>query len=194
MTDTVIEAEGLRRGCAGGFEAVRGVSFSVARGEIFALLGTSGAGKTSTVELPAGLAAPSGGQVRVFGLDPYERRAEVRPRTGVMLQEGGFPSDLSVAETTGSVTRTVETAGLTTLPLFLAIVLGSGLFVPADALPDPVAPLCELLPLSGVMTLVRAGWSGAGDADLVPASLVTLAWTVITVFAVQRWFRWEPRR
>ncbi|QTI46405.1 ABC transporter ATP-binding protein [Streptomyces nojiriensis] len=99
MTDTVIEAEGLRRGYTGGFEAVRGVSFSVARGEIFALLGTNGAGKTSTVELLEGLAAPSEGQVRVFGLDPYTRRAEVRPRTGVMLQEGGFPSDLTVTET-----------------------------------------------------------------------------------------------
>ncbi|MFD5413616.1 ABC transporter ATP-binding protein [Streptomyces nojiriensis] len=99
MTDTVIEAEGLRRGYTGGFEAVRGVSFSVARGEIFALLGTNGAGKTSTVELLEGLAAPSEGRVRVFGLDPYTRRAEVRPRTGVMLQEGGFPSDLTVAET-----------------------------------------------------------------------------------------------
>ncbi|MFD6228913.1 ABC transporter ATP-binding protein [Streptomyces sp. NPDC060232] len=99
MTDTVIEARDLRRGYSGGFEAVRGVSFSVARGEVFALLGTNGAGKTSTVELLEGLAAPSGGQVRVFGLDPCARRAEVRPRTGVMLQEGGFPSDLSVTET-----------------------------------------------------------------------------------------------
>ncbi|MER7122124.1 ABC transporter ATP-binding protein [Streptomyces goshikiensis] len=105
MTDsdhrTVIRAEGLRRGYAGGFEAVRGVSFSVERGEVFALLGTNGAGKTSTVELLEGLAAPSGGQVRIFGLDPYRQRARVRPRTGVMLQEGGFPSDLSVAETVG---------------------------------------------------------------------------------------------
>ncbi|MET9320129.1 ABC transporter ATP-binding protein [Streptomyces sp. NPDC003038] len=99
MNHTVIEAEDLRRGYAGGFEAVRGVSFCVAPGEIFALLGTNGAGKTSTVELLEGLAAPSGGAVRVFGLDPYTQRARVRPRTGVMLQEGGFPSDLSVAET-----------------------------------------------------------------------------------------------
>ncbi|RST14173.1 ATP-binding cassette domain-containing protein, partial [Streptomyces sp. WAC05950] len=99
MTDSVIEARDLRRSYSGGFEAVRGVSFSVARGEVFALLGTNGAGKTSTVELLEGLAAPSGGQVRVLGLDPYARRTEVRPRTGVMLQEGGFPSDLSVTET-----------------------------------------------------------------------------------------------
>ncbi|MFF3326029.1 ABC transporter ATP-binding protein [Streptomyces sp. NPDC002889] len=101
MTDDeyVIEADGLRRTYAGGFEAVTGISFRVARGEIFALLGTNGAGKTSTVELLEGLAAPDGGSARVLGHDPYRERAAVRPRIGVMLQEGGFPSDLTVAET-----------------------------------------------------------------------------------------------
>ncbi|CAL9467421.1 Daunorubicin_doxorubicin resistance ATP-binding protein DrrA [Streptomyces sp. enrichment culture] len=95
----VIEVTDLRRVYGGGFEAVRGVSFSVRRAEIFALLGTNGAGKTSTVELLEGLARPAGGTVRVLGHDPYTGRAAVRPRTGVMLQEGGFPSELTVAET-----------------------------------------------------------------------------------------------
>ncbi|MER7776889.1 ABC transporter ATP-binding protein [Streptomyces sp. NPDC096191] len=95
----VIEVTDLRRVYGGGFEAVRGVDFSVRRGEVFALLGTNGAGKTSTVELLEGLAAPAGGRVRVLGHDPYTERAAVRPRTGVMLQEGGFPSELTVAET-----------------------------------------------------------------------------------------------
>ncbi|CAL9491109.1 ABC transporter ATP-binding protein [Streptomyces pilosus] len=95
----VIEVTDLRRVYGGGFEAVRGVDFSVRRGEIFALLGTNGAGKTSTVELLEGLAAPAGGRIRVLGHDPYTERAAVRPRTGVMLQEGGFPSELTVAET-----------------------------------------------------------------------------------------------
>ncbi|MEU7471184.1 ABC transporter ATP-binding protein [Streptomyces sp. NPDC044984] len=95
----VIEVTGLRRVYGGGFEAVRGIDFSVRRGEVFALLGTNGAGKTSTVELLEGLAAPAGGRVRVLGHDPYTERAAVRPRTGVMLQEGGFPSELTVAET-----------------------------------------------------------------------------------------------
>ncbi|MCF1596593.1 ABC transporter ATP-binding protein [Streptomyces muensis] len=95
----VIEVTDLRRVYGGGFEAVRGISFSVNRGEIFALLGTNGAGKTSTVELLEGLARPAGGRVRVLGHDPYAERAAVRPRTGVMLQEGGFPSELTVAET-----------------------------------------------------------------------------------------------
>ncbi|MFF1919079.1 ABC transporter ATP-binding protein [Streptomyces sp. NPDC058221] len=97
--ECVIEADGVRRRYAGGFEAVTGVSFSVARGELFALLGTNGAGKTSTVELLEGLARPDGGTVRVLGHDPYDERASVRPRIGVMLQEGGFPSDLTTTET-----------------------------------------------------------------------------------------------
>ncbi|MFD9908806.1 ABC transporter ATP-binding protein [Streptomyces sp. NPDC059063] len=99
MTDQVIDVTDLRRTYAGGFEAVRGISFTVARGELFALLGTNGAGKTSTVELLEGLAAPAAGRVRVLGHDPYTERAAVRPRIGVMLQEGGFPSELTVAET-----------------------------------------------------------------------------------------------
>ncbi|MGW8330234.1 ABC transporter ATP-binding protein [Streptomyces sp. NPDC055897] len=98
-TANVIEVEELRRTYAGGFEAVSGISFSVARGELFALLGTNGAGKTSTVELLEGLARPTAGSVRVLGHDPYTERAVVRPRTGVMLQEGGFPAELTVAET-----------------------------------------------------------------------------------------------
>ncbi|MEV5310898.1 ABC transporter ATP-binding protein [Streptomyces sp. NPDC052610] len=95
----VIEVTDLKRVYGGGFEAVRGITFSVTRGEVFALLGTNGAGKTSTVELLEGLAPPTEGRVRVFGHDPHGEREVVRPRTGVMLQEGGFPAELTVAET-----------------------------------------------------------------------------------------------
>lgn len=101
--ECVIEANGVRRRYAGGFEAVSGISFSVARGEIFALLGTNGAGKTSTVELLEGLARPDSGVVRVLGHDPYRERAAVRPRIGVMLQEGGSPSDLTRGESRPAV-------------------------------------------------------------------------------------------
>ncbi|MET8129386.1 ATP-binding cassette domain-containing protein [Streptomyces sp. NPDC005065] len=75
--ECVIEADGVRRRYAGGFEAVTGISFSVVPGEIFALLGTNGAGKTSTVELLEGLARPDGGTVRVLG---HECRAGRVPR------------------------------------------------------------------------------------------------------------------
>ncbi|MGA6175259.1 ABC transporter ATP-binding protein [Streptomyces sp. NPDC012600] len=81
------------------FDAVRGVSFSIQPGHLFALLGTNGAGKTSTVELLEGLAAPHRGSIRLFGgLDPVADRARIRPRTGVMLQEGGFIGHLTVGE------------------------------------------------------------------------------------------------
>lgn len=81
------------------FTAVRGVDLSVRRGELLALLGTNGAGKTSLLEVIEGIAPPSAGQARVFGEDPYRQRSLVRPRTGIMLQEAGFPSDLTTAET-----------------------------------------------------------------------------------------------
>ncbi|GAA1094268.1 ABC transporter ATP-binding protein [Streptomyces javensis] len=96
--DTVIETADLRRHYKG-FEAVRGVDLTVARGELFALLGTNGAGKTSTLEVLEGQATPTSGTVRVLGSDPYRDRAAVRPRIGVMLQEGGFPTELTVTET-----------------------------------------------------------------------------------------------
>ncbi|WP_037773194.1 ABC transporter ATP-binding protein [Streptomyces sclerotialus] len=96
--DPVIETVGLRRSY-GGFDAVRGIDFTVAAGELFALLGTNGAGKTSTLELLEGQALPTDGTVRVLGRDPFHDRAAVRPRIGVMLQEGGFPTELTVLET-----------------------------------------------------------------------------------------------
>lgn len=98
-----------RRVPAAFHEAVRGIDLTVARGEVFALLGTNGAGKTSTVELIEGLARPSAGRIRVFGHDPVSGRARVRHRTGVVLQDAGFPAGLSVAETAeywhGTLTR-----------------------------------------------------------------------------------------
>src|SRR6476661_7670175 len=97
----VIDVAGLHRRYSGGrrgFEAVRGVSFSVRRGELFALLGTNGAGKTSLLEVVEGLAPPSSGTVRVLGRDPLRERRMVRPRIGIVLQDSGFPADLTVTE------------------------------------------------------------------------------------------------
>jgi len=97
-----LEISGLRRTYGTGetaYEAVRGVDLRVERGTVVALLGTNGAGKTSTMEVVEGLAAASGGAVRVFGLDPIADRSETRRRTGVVLQQSGFSGDLSVGET-----------------------------------------------------------------------------------------------
>jgi ABC-2 type transport system ATP-binding protein len=94
----VIEVEALH--CRyGDHEAVRGVSFGVERGEVFALLGANGAGKTTTVETLEGHHAPAAGRVRVLGHDPRRERRLVRPRLGIMLQTGGFADELTVRET-----------------------------------------------------------------------------------------------
>lgn len=82
----------------GDFHAVKDLTFSVRRGELYALLGTNGAGKTSTLEVIEGHRPATSGRVRILGEDPMDRRA-VRHRTGIMLQESGFAADLSVRET-----------------------------------------------------------------------------------------------
>ncbi|MGW4381755.1 ABC transporter ATP-binding protein [Kitasatospora sp. NPDC004531] len=93
-----VEVVDLRRSY-GDYEAVRGISFTIARGELFALLGTNGAGKTTTLEVLEGYHPPTSGSVRVFGLDPFTAGTRVRRRTGTMLQEGGFFKELTVKET-----------------------------------------------------------------------------------------------
>lgn len=70
--------------------AVDGISLRIPRGEVFGLLGPNGAGKTTTVETLEGYRTPDGGTVRVLGLDPIADGPELRPRIGVMLQEGGL--------------------------------------------------------------------------------------------------------
>jgi ABC-2 type transport system ATP-binding protein len=97
-----IRVRGLRRSYGQGasvYEAVRGVDLDVPTGSITALLGTNGAGKTSTLEVIEGLAPASGGEVDVLGLHPVADRAVLRRRTGVLLQRSGFSGDLTVRET-----------------------------------------------------------------------------------------------
>jgi len=80
----------------GQVEALRGVSLAIEPGEIVAMLGPNGAGKTTSISLMLGLRQPTGGQVRLFGLPPTDRRA--RSRAGVMLQESGTTGVLTVRE------------------------------------------------------------------------------------------------
>ena len=97
-----MRVRGLRRTYGQGasaYEAVRGIDLDVPAGSITALLGTNGAGKTSTLEVLEGLASASDGEISVLGLDPIADRAAIRRRTGVLLQRSGFSGDLTVRET-----------------------------------------------------------------------------------------------
>jgi ABC-2 type transport system ATP-binding protein len=84
-----IEVEDLRKTYAGGVEAVRGVSFAVRSGEVFALLGPNGAGKSTTVRILATLSDPTSGKARVAGLDVTREAREVRRRIGYVAQNSG---------------------------------------------------------------------------------------------------------
>ncbi|MDW4911227.1 ABC transporter permease [Streptomyces sp. ADMS] len=107
----------------------------------------------------------------------------------------GLVMCVALAALTASFSRTTESAQVTSLPLMLVSFLGSGITVPLEVLPDRVATFCELLPLTPVITLVRGAWTGDLSAyEALGAVLTGLAWTVLSVFAVRRWFRWEPRR
>jgi len=94
---TAIDVEGLRKSY-GTFEAVRGVSFRVAAGESVAMLGPNGAGKSTTVEILEGYRRPTSGAVTVLGHDPMRGGVELRQRIGIVLQEAGFPPELTVVE------------------------------------------------------------------------------------------------
>ncbi|ASR34508.1 ABC transporter ATP-binding protein [Prauserella marina] len=93
----------------GDFHAVKDLSFQVLRGEFYALLGTNGAGKTSTLETIEGHRDATSGTVRVFGQNPRNRGA-VRPRMGIMLQESGFSPDLTVRESVRLIGKLTQRA------------------------------------------------------------------------------------
>lgn len=77
---------------------VNDVSLSVEKDEIFGILGPNGAGKTTFVECMAGLRRPTGGSVRILGLDPMEQRRDVKLQMGMQLQHGELPDKLRVHE------------------------------------------------------------------------------------------------
>lgn len=82
----------------GRVQAIKDVSFTVNAGEILAVIGQNGSGKTSTVECIEGLRKPSGGQIRVFDKDPWLHRRQVYEKMGVQLQETEYPSKIKVEE------------------------------------------------------------------------------------------------
>jgi ABC-2 type transport system ATP-binding protein len=92
-----IEVRGLRKSY-GDVEAVRGIDFEVAAGEVFGLLGPNGAGKTSTVEILEGLRPRTAGEVKVLGFDPGIEVRSLKDRIGVCLQATNLPDKVKVHE------------------------------------------------------------------------------------------------
>jgi len=93
-----VEVEDLRKSY-GSVQALRGVSFTVAEGEVFALLGPNGAGKTTTVEILEGFRRRDGGRASVLGFDPAKGDRRLKEQMGIVLQTSGVDPYLTVAET-----------------------------------------------------------------------------------------------
>jgi lipooligosaccharide transport system ATP-binding protein len=82
----------------GDLVAVDAIDFNVHKGEAFGFLGPNGAGKSSTMRMIGCVSPPSGGTLRVLGLDPQTRGADVRARLGVVPQEDSLDLELTVRE------------------------------------------------------------------------------------------------
>lgn len=80
------------------FEAVKGISFFVEKGEIFGILGPNGAGKTTTLEIIEGLKQQTAGIVTVLGFDNIKQNRELKKRIGVQLQSSQYLPYLSLGE------------------------------------------------------------------------------------------------
>ena len=95
-----IEVSGLTKRY-GRVNALGGVDLSVREGEVFGLVGPNGAGKTTLIKALVGALRPSGGEVRVVGLNPLGDRTELRRRIGYMPQSPALYEDLSARGNVG---------------------------------------------------------------------------------------------
>ncbi|HEY4267403.1 MAG TPA: ABC transporter ATP-binding protein [Galbitalea sp.] len=96
--EPVVEVVDLRKTYRGGFEALKGIDFSIARGETFALLGPNGAGKSTTIEILEGYRDRTGGDARVLGVDPQHGDLGWKNRVGIVLQSSGEQANATVRE------------------------------------------------------------------------------------------------
>jgi ABC-2 type transport system ATP-binding protein len=96
--DTLLKVTDLHKRYADGFEAVKGISFEVKRGEVFGILGPNGAGKTTTLEMIEGLRPITSGSVLLDGLDVQQTPYAVKERIGIQLQASAFFPNLNLIE------------------------------------------------------------------------------------------------
>jgi ABC-2 type transport system ATP-binding protein len=97
MKETIISVRDLRKRY-GDFEAVKGISFEVQKGEIFGLLGPNGAGKSTTLEIIETLRDKTAGTVIVDGFDLDKDPGEIKKIIGVQLQTSGYYPGLNLSE------------------------------------------------------------------------------------------------
>ncbi|MFJ4666541.1 ABC transporter permease [Kitasatospora purpeofusca] len=169
-------------------------------------------GEARDIEILVGTAVPSVGLallmcgvIGVVGASALHLTAPVNPLLLVVGLALAVATLMALAAVSSAFTRTVESAGITTMPVLLLTQFGSGLFVPLEVMPERLADLCRLLPSTPAFQLVRVGWFGtdgsaaptgfAGTWATAAPHLVTGGvWLALAVWGAVRYFRWEPRR
>ncbi|MGN1006438.1 MAG: ABC transporter ATP-binding protein [Aristaeellaceae bacterium] len=97
MNETSVRVRNLTKSF-GSRRVVDDLSFDVRRGEVFALLGHNGAGKSTTIDLILGLKSPDGGSARILGMDAAKQRKQLFERVGVQLQNTRYQPSITVEE------------------------------------------------------------------------------------------------
>src|SRR3989339_800272 len=97
MNEIAVEVKGLKKSYDK-VDAVKGVSFSVSKGELFGLIGPDGAGKTSILRILTTLILPNEGSANIFGNDVVRDYKKIRNNIGYMPQRFSLYQDLSVEE------------------------------------------------------------------------------------------------
>ena len=97
MNESAVSVRNLTKSFSGR-RVVDDLSFDVQKGEVFALLGHNGAGKSTTIDLILGLKAPEGGSATILGMDAAKNRKQVFERVGVQLQNTEYQPNITVEE------------------------------------------------------------------------------------------------
>ena len=97
MQDNIVQVEGLVKSY-GAVQAVRGISFAVARGSLFSFLGVNGAGKSTTIHILCSILAKDAGSVRIAGYDLDTQADKIKPRVGIVFQNSVLDDLLTVRE------------------------------------------------------------------------------------------------
>ena len=97
MNEPAVSVRNLTKSFSGR-RVVEALSFDVQKGEVFALLGHNGAGKSTTIDLILGLKVPDGGSAEILGMDAAKHRKQVFERVGVQLQNTQYQPNITVEE------------------------------------------------------------------------------------------------
>lgn len=95
--EKTIQISGLSKSYDGK-KVIENLSFSVAAGEVYSLLGANGVGKSTTIECILGTKKADSGTVRILGLDPWTERKQLFKQVGVQFQEANYPDKIKVKE------------------------------------------------------------------------------------------------